>query len=100
MTTLASWKGSRPWSITATQKTMGIPSGNLWQHGCVAAQDIIPASSGAAKAVGKVMSELNGKSTGMAFYVPTLNIPIMDLTCYLEKSAKYNDIKKVVKEAS
>nr|XP_035149754.1 glyceraldehyde-3-phosphate dehydrogenase-like [Callithrix jacchus] len=72
-------------AITATQKTMDGPSGKLWRDGHGALQNIIPASTGAAKAVGKVIPELNGKLTGMAFRVPT---------------AKYDDIKKVVKQAS
>ncbi|XP_075415267.1 glyceraldehyde-3-phosphate dehydrogenase-like [Tenrec ecaudatus] len=76
-------------AITATQKTMDGPSGKLWHDG-----------RGAAKAVGKVIPELNGKLTGMAFRVPTPNVSVMDLTCCLEKAAKYDDIKKVVKQAS
>ncbi|KAF3825773.1 hypothetical protein GH733_006600 [Mirounga leonina] len=75
-------------AVTATQKTVDSPSGKLWRDGGGAAQNIIPASTGAAKAVGKVIPELNRKLIGMAFRVPTPNKP-----------AKYDDIKKVVKQA-
>ena len=87
-------------STTATQKTVDGPSKKDWRGGRAAAGNIIPSSTGAAKAVGKVIPELNGKLTGMAFRVPTLDVSVVDLTCKLEKSATYEDIKKAVKTAS
>jgi glyceraldehyde 3-phosphate dehydrogenase len=87
-------------TITATQKTVDGPSGKLWHDGCGTGQNIIPASTGAVKTVVKVILELNGKLTGMTFHVPTPNVSIGDLTCYLEKPAKYDYIKNVVKQAS
>ncbi|XP_045476759.1 glyceraldehyde-3-phosphate dehydrogenase 1-like isoform X1 [Harmonia axyridis] len=87
-------------STTATQKTVDGPSGKLWRDGRGAAQNIIPAATGAAKAVTKVIKSLEGKLTGMAFRVPTPDVSVVDLTCRLGKGASYDDIKRVVKEAS
>lgn len=87
-------------ATTATQKTVDGPSNKDWRGGRAAAGNIIPSSTGAAKAVGKVIPELNGKLTGMAFRVPTLDVSVVDLTCRLEKAATYAEIKAAVKEAS
>ncbi|KAM5329667.1 glyceraldehyde-3-phosphate dehydrogenase-like [Glossophaga mutica] len=87
-------------SITVTQKTMDRPSGKLWRDGQGATHNTITASTGTAKSAGKVILELNGKLTGMTFCVPTPSVLVVDLTCRLEKAAKYDDIKKVVKQAS
>lgn len=87
-------------STTATQKTVDGPSKKDWRGGRAAAGNIIPSSTGAAKAVGKVIPELNGKLTGMAFRVPTLDVSVVDLTCNLKKSATYDEIKAAVKKAS
>nr|NVI74041.1 glyceraldehyde 3 phosphate dehydrogenase 1 [Cucujiformia] len=87
-------------ATTATQKTVDGPSGKLWRDGRGAAQNIIPASTGAAKAVTKVIKSLDGKLTGMAFRVPTADVSVVDLTCRLGKGATYDEIKKAVKEAA
>ena len=87
-------------STTATQKTVDGPSNKDWRGGRAASGNIIPSSTGAAKAVTKVIPELKGKLTGMSFRVPTLNVSVVDLTCRLEKAASYEDIKKAMKDAS
>jgi len=87
-------------SYTATQKTVDGPSAKDWRGGRTAAQNIIPSSTGAAKAVGKVIPELNGKLTGMSLRVPTSNVSVVDLTVRIEKGASYDEIKKALKDAS
>lgn len=87
-------------SYTATQKVVDGPSAKDWRGGRTAAQNIIPSSTGAAKAVGKVIPSLNGKLTGMSLRVPTSNVSVVDLTVSLDKPTSYDEIKKVIKEAS
>ena len=87
-------------STTATQKTVDGPSAKDWRGGRAASGNIIPSSTGAAKAVGKVLPELNGKLTGMAMRVPTLDVSVVDLTVNLEKPATYEEICAAMKKAS
>ena len=87
-------------STTGTQKTVDGPSKKDWRGGRAAAANIIPSSTGAAKAVGKVIPALNGKLTGMAFRVPTLNVSVVDLTVNLKKAATYEQICAAIKTAS
>ncbi|MBP9186698.1 MAG: type I glyceraldehyde-3-phosphate dehydrogenase [Bacteroidia bacterium] len=87
-------------AVTATQKTVDSPSVKDWRGGRGAYQNIIPSSTGAAKAVGLVIPELKGKLTGMSFRVPTANVSVVDLTCRLVKGASYEEIKAAMKKAS
>jgi glyceraldehyde 3-phosphate dehydrogenase len=87
-------------STTATQKTVDGPSAKDWRGGRAASANIIPSSTGAAKAVGKVIPELNGKLTGMSFRVPTINVSVVDLTARIEKAASYDDICAAMKKAA
>ncbi|WP_413532940.1 type I glyceraldehyde-3-phosphate dehydrogenase [Empedobacter brevis] len=87
-------------ATTATQKTVDGPSMKDWRGGRSAMVNIIPSSTGAAKAVGKVIPELNGKLTGMSFRVPTVDVSVVDLTVKLAKETNYDEIKKVMREAA
>jgi glyceraldehyde 3-phosphate dehydrogenase len=87
-------------ATTATQKTVDGPSVKDWRGGRGAAQNIIPSSTGAAKAVGRVIPELNGKLTGMAFRVPTPDVSVVDLTVNLERPTSYDALKQVIRAAS
>jgi len=87
-------------ATTATQKTVDGPSGKDWRGGRGAGFNIIPSATGAAKAVGKVIPELNNKLTGMAFRVPTSDVSVVDLTIRLDKAATYDEIKDAIKRAS
>merc|ERR1712117_313771 len=89
-------------AITATQLTVDGPSrgGKDWRGGRCASQNIIPSSTGAAKAVGKVIPSLSGKLTGMSFRVPVPDVSVVDLTVRLENPAKYDDIVAAIKEAA
>jgi glyceraldehyde 3-phosphate dehydrogenase len=87
-------------ATTATQKTVDGPSSKDWRGGRGVGGNIIPSSTGAAKAVGKVIPELNGKLTGLAFRVPTADVSVVDLVVRLDKGAKYDEIKQAMREAS
>ena len=87
-------------SYTSTQKPVDGPSKKNWRDGRAASGNIIPASTGAAIAVGVVLPELNGKLTGMAMRVPTLDVSVVDLTAKLKKAATYDEIKAAIKTAS
>ena len=87
-------------AVTATQKTVDSPSAKDWRGGRGAYQNIIPSSTGAARAVGLVLPQLQGKLTGMSFRVPTADVSVVDLTVRLEKGASYEEVKKAMKDAS
>ena len=87
-------------AATATQKTVDGPSNKDWRGGRSILGNIIPSSTGAAKAVGRVIPTLKGKLTGMSFRVPTVDVSVVDLTCKIEKAATYDDIKAAIKKAS
>jgi glyceraldehyde 3-phosphate dehydrogenase len=87
-------------AVTATQQTVDGPSNKDWRGGRAACYNIIPSSTGAAKAVGKVIPELNGKLTGMSFRVPVANVSVVDLTCRLDRGASYETICAAIKDAS
>merc|ERR1712060_257719 len=87
-------------AVTATQQTVDGPSQKDWRGGRAGCYNIIPSSTGAAKAVGKVIPDLNGKLTGMAFRVPTVDVSVVDLTARLEKGASYDTISAAIKAAS
>lgn len=87
-------------AVTSSQRTVDGSSKKDWRSGRAVIGNIIPASTGAAKAVGKVIPELNGKLTGMSLRVPTIDVSVVDLTCRIEKASTYDDIKAVIKKAS
>mmetsp|Transcript_33725 Transcript_33725/g.52080 ORF Transcript_33725/g.52080 Transcript_33725/m.52080 type:complete len:112 (-) Transcript_33725:274-609(-) len=89
-------------AVTINQMTVDGPSkgGKDWRAGRAAGCNIIPSSTGAAKTVGKVIPELNGKLTGMAFRIPTTNVSVVDLTVRLQKETTYEDVSAAMKEAS
>src|SRR5271163_2209375 len=87
-------------ATTATQKTVDGPSNKDWRGGRSAASNIIPSTTGAAKAVGAVIPSLNGKLTGMAFRVPTIDVSVVDLTVKLKKETTYEEIKSTIKAAA